>query len=1066
MHIAAASAAPLVLRATPAGFFLETSRGSGAPGAAFAPGGGAAAVPAPRILPYDAPATRDVFAPSRGRRAASGAAAEGADTLRVLVVRISFESDRLDALTSLSTGGGFDLAPGGTALIDPTPHDRGYFESHLRGLANYWRFQSCGRVEIVGDVIPAAAGGSYRLTDLADYGPGRSGSWTRSSIVRFFRDCVAAADGGLAAEGYPARFGDYDAVIVAHAGSCLQTDAGGTPNDVPACFVSLGPGEEISVDGGSSIVRDGSIVPETASQDGAVAGIAGIIAHEFGHQLGLPDLYDARAGRTTAGYFDLMDSGGWVGAYIDDGTGALRYAMGFIPGGLSAWTRSLLGWTAFDTAAAGSRALDLPALGKCPARAARIEHAGDEYFVAENRAAELDGVPTGFVREPNGVVIGTGNCLNCGAGVPDDPVWELVNGYDMLLPTEHPPSSPTSGPGVLVWRVNERLVAERVSTNTLNALRPPAVMLLEADGVADIGDPSSPYSYGWHGDAYFAGGNAALGEETRPASRSAWGVPTGALVTDVSARDTLMRCVGGVSGVSSSSAFSGGANVPANGVLWMPGSDEDVFLLHAAGFGVLLSSGDTVVSIGRTVVGPPAWIEGFAGAAEPGVVVGEQRGYVHAYRRSSWAEYDGWPAFIQATLATHPVVVRLADGCRIAAAGRRSIHILEADGEEAAGSPISIFERDITSNLVVAESEEGYGTAVFFAMSPEDTPTFASQSALLFKWTLYPAGSGEALGLAPGYPRRLPVGAADWRDGFWLAGGDLAPSEAGDEVYVLCRATGRILVYGDGGLLADRPGEGPVADPPALGDLNGDSWIDLVYSDGYSIYAMSPSLANLKGWPRRIWSLAELPWGSRFSTPATIAVSGSGRAVVAGSDGGLLYVLGGDGTLERGFPRKASSSFDRAIEIGPPDALQGAPLACFDGGVARFRRLPLDPSPAQSWRTLWGDAGRTAWARSGGGSGGGGVWTSLAADLIVYPNPSRGERVGFHFTAPAEGEARLEILTLTGELVLSRTKRMRGGQDEFVVSMSDRASGVYISRLAVVSGGRRVEAVRKFAIVR
>jgi hypothetical protein len=43
---------------------------------------------------------------------------------------------------------------------------------------------------------------------------------------------------------------------------------------------------------------------------------------------------------------------------------------------------------------------------------------------------------------------------------------------------------------------------------------------------------------------------------------------------------------------------------------------------------------------------------------------------------------------------------------------------------------------------------------------------------------------------------------------------------------------------------------------------------------------------------------------------------------------------------------------------------------------------------------------------------------------------------------------------------------MTGGEDEFVVSMKDKASGVYLSRLVITSDGRRVEANRKFAIVR
>ena len=85
--------------------------------------------------------------------------------------------------------------------------------------------------------------------------------------------------------------------------------------------------------------------------------------------------------------------------------------------------------------------------------------------------------------------------------------------------------------------------------------------------------------------------------------------------------------------------------------------------------------------------------------------------------------------------------------------------------------------------------------------------------------------------------------------------------------------------------------------------------------------------------------------------------------------------------------------------------------------------------------------------------------------MIIYPNPSRGERVGFHISAPAEGDAHLEIMTLTGELVLERDMRLSGGEDEFIVSMADRASGIYICRLVLTSGGQRVQSVKKFAIV-
>ncbi|HXY82113.1 MAG TPA: M6 family metalloprotease domain-containing protein, partial [Candidatus Saccharimonadales bacterium] len=61
--------------------------------------------------------------------------------------------------------------------------------------------------------------------------------------------------------------------------------------------------------GGKSITKF-SIIPELEA-GGAVP--IGVYAHEFGHQLGLPDLYNIQTGRTIMGPWTLMDAGLWNG---------------------------------------------------------------------------------------------------------------------------------------------------------------------------------------------------------------------------------------------------------------------------------------------------------------------------------------------------------------------------------------------------------------------------------------------------------------------------------------------------------------------------------------------------------------------------------------------------------------------------------------------------------------------------------------------------------------------------------------------------------------------------------
>ena len=73
-------------------------------------------------------------------------------------MRIAFETNRDARLTTIPADGDFMLTPDAVPdplPIDPPPHDKAYFESHLRGLSEYYRFQSGGRLHIEGQVLPA-----------------------------------------------------------------------------------------------------------------------------------------------------------------------------------------------------------------------------------------------------------------------------------------------------------------------------------------------------------------------------------------------------------------------------------------------------------------------------------------------------------------------------------------------------------------------------------------------------------------------------------------------------------------------------------------------------------------------------------------------------------------------------------------------------------------------------------------------------------------------------------------------------------------------------------------------
>ncbi|MBU6530797.1 immune inhibitor A domain-containing protein [Streptomyces sp. NPDC057245] len=118
--------------------------------------------------------------------------------------------------------------------------------------------------------------------------------------------------------------------IWAHRWYAFGTDAGNT-----------GPGDNKL--GGTQIgdtgiwVGDYTIQPEN--------GGLGVYAHEYGHDLGLPDHYDTAGGDNSTGFWTLMSSGSWLG------TG--RNEIGDLPGDMNAWDKLQLGWLNYDTAKAG-----------------------------------------------------------------------------------------------------------------------------------------------------------------------------------------------------------------------------------------------------------------------------------------------------------------------------------------------------------------------------------------------------------------------------------------------------------------------------------------------------------------------------------------------------------------------------------------------------------------------------------------------------------------------------------------------------------------------------------------
>jgi immune inhibitor A len=75
-------------------------------------------------------------------------------------------------------------------------------------------------------------------------------------------------------------------------------------------------------------------------------GGVGVFAHEYGHDLGLPDLYDY-TGENSTGFWTLMSSGSWLSQNDTD--------IGSQPNHMGVWEKFQLGWLDYEVAFAGEK---------------------------------------------------------------------------------------------------------------------------------------------------------------------------------------------------------------------------------------------------------------------------------------------------------------------------------------------------------------------------------------------------------------------------------------------------------------------------------------------------------------------------------------------------------------------------------------------------------------------------------------------------------------------------------------------------------------------------------------
>ncbi len=198
---------------------------------------------------------------------------------------------------------------------------------YFQQVAAYYQEVSYGKVTLTGDVfgwyklpyVESHYGRDCAAIDDADCS-GSDSSW------QIAQDAVT-----IAVKQDNVNFMNYDYFVFVHSG--YGEESSGVKDDVWSVTYLGG----VYVQTNSKTLMKFNIVPEL---EAGPAVPMGVYCHEFGHLLGLPDLYNTNTGRTILGPWSLMDKGLWNGN-----------PPGSNPSHMEAWSKIQLGFISGSTLA-------------------------------------------------------------------------------------------------------------------------------------------------------------------------------------------------------------------------------------------------------------------------------------------------------------------------------------------------------------------------------------------------------------------------------------------------------------------------------------------------------------------------------------------------------------------------------------------------------------------------------------------------------------------------------------------------------------------------------------------
>lgn len=986
------------------------------------------------------------------------------DTVKILALRVDFQADTLQETTG---DGKFLLTPSDSALVDPPPHDKQYFDAQLQAVANYFRTVSGGKLLLQWQILPAAEREAFLLPrDMAYYAPGKDSPEADARLAELLRDAVQIADRTATID-----FSDFHSYWIFHAGvgNDLNLDFDTTPNDVPSAFLSLSDlraafGDSdpdyrgIPVQNGQHFVEDGLILPEMESQEGIEIGLLGTATIMFGFQLGLPALFNPETGLSGIGRWGLMDQG----------SGNFQ---GLLPAEPCAWEKVYLGWEQPILVSSWREfTVAAPREPISPNKIYKIPISDTEYFLVENRQRDINHDNLAVGRDADGnrlefkisefgeFQIVAGGKIN---------VITSVDEYDFGLP----------GSGILIWHIDEEVIRNKIAENRVNSDRERrGVDLEEADGAQDIGrfygflHPGSGAENGVPEDAWHADNPinklvnnsevVAFGPNTMPDTRSNAGANSHIRIDGFSANSSLMRFrVQNDAFVPGFPVFAGKETFPPVAAELDPG---------VAGKEILIGRRDGTLL---------AW----HGNATPLNIVQDNE-LVDAPGKETRQYALSVFARLNAPLAAAPAIADITGD------GVEEFALLLADGTlrvytSRPGNTGVLPE--LLWQAAVPAAEKGH---VAFAPSTGSVISAAGTTLLRHRKTgepVYSVDLGEpALQMAVSDDRIAVLSGSrsvfiNLNTGEEIAESPVAPPASlaaadmdGDGVvdYLAVSGSGKLQIFDADGALRREADFAPIAGAGvvSVGEMNGDGRKDVVIFTARALFALNAAGGMLDGFPYQ-FSIHDSAALKGIRAPLLLDFDADGRQEVFGAGKHSIFGVDDDGRMLPGFPIALAGESAASLAAADVDGAGGTELIAVSAGgfVQVYSFADAAAGGEHAWPFANGTAQQTRAnlrvTRPAAVQG-----QMLPPALAYnYPNPAEGASTTIRYRLNAPATVRIKILDLAGDLVDEFSgPAVPEFDNEVQWDLRNIQSGVYLARIEA-SGERRTEtAIFKIAVVK